>query len=39
MPCNKMLQNIKEFSYFFLQLLWNTEAETMECYEMIYILI
>ena len=31
-----MLQSITEFSCLIQQMLWNTEAETTEYYEMIY---
>ena len=34
-----MLHNITEFRCLIHQILWNTEAETMEGYEMIYKLI
>ena len=40
MDCNKMLQiSIMEFSCLIHQVLRNAEAETKECYEMIYKLI
>ena len=34
-----MLKSIAEFSCFNHQVFWNAEAETTECYEMIYKLI
>ena len=39
MDCNKMLQIIMEFSCLIRQMVRNTEAETRECYEMIYKLL
>ena len=39
MDCNNVIKSIKEFSCYIHQMLRNTEAETMECYEMIHKLI
>ena len=34
-----MLQSKTEFSCLIHQMSWNTEAQTIECYEMIYKLV
>ena len=39
MKYKKMSQKVMEFSCLIHQMLQNTEAETNECYEMIYKMI
>ena len=39
MECNKLLQNVTECRCLIYEILRNAEAETTECYEMIYKLI
>ena len=39
MECNKSLQNVTECGCLIHEILWNAEAEAIECYEMIYKLI
>ena len=39
MECNKLLQNVTECRCLIHEMLWNIEAETTQCYKMIYKLI